>query len=391
MATTNETKRKAEIANILSNAGVHAVMTLPTLEGYDFAISPFELFVLHGTQIEFRLLQNRCSIHFVKNQDGSRKLVLSRSPLVGGAFYETSYQAKVPGNIPANQNPAIRFGFAVDNRPFFNSWNFLWEQTLLTEFCVILRDWHIWKQIPARGKYQASSIVDFGTPRHIEIIGQLVGRSLFTNLDAFLIKPMDEPYFIEKLRFGNWGVGITPSLHMAIEILRKISNMKIGLQASWEIPDAFSQGQVEALHNIRADLKRYSRPNKLWENLVSHPAFFEDDRLKSTNLLNRFADKQVNDDECLHKLLATYIRTYRNAMAHNRNLTDLQEHYLYRVGFEGIQENLTGKAIEVCYNFLVQLYTKVFGLPEEDMLRWRKQANQNAEEEAMELLARLSS
>lgn len=386
----SEIERRAEIAHILNSEGAHAVMMLPTQGDYDFAMSPFELFVLRGTQIQLRKQLNMCTLYTMDNEDGTKQFALATSSTVGGTFYETDFQAKVPGDLPKEQDPAFQFAAAGNSMPFFRSWNFLWEHTLLSEFAGILRDWHIWKQIPAWGKYPASKTTDIGTSDSAGYLGQIIGKSLFTSLDAFLIDPGNEPKFHEKLRCGNWADGITPSLRTTIKILERISREKLARQTGWETDCAFSKEQLRALRSIRQDLSRFTKPSKFWIELTEDPKFNEHDRIKSLDRLTELIDEQIKDvkehPENRPKLLANYIHTARNAIAHNRQPIDLQELYLLRVGYEGVAEKLIGEAIEECFRLLLRIYTEVFGLQEKDLLIRREEADQNAEQAATQIL-----
>lgn len=377
-----EAKRKAEIAHILSGEGAHAVMMLPTLEGNDFAMSPFELFVLDGTEIIDRVPLNQCYVHTNMNQDGTEQFNLATSSSVNATFYASEHQ----GKLMAEQDSTREFESVANSSPFFLKWNFLWTHTLLSEFAIILRDWHIWSQISTWGKYPASSIVSFGTSEFAEDIGRVFGKSLFTSLDTFLISPVNENPALKDLRCGIWEDGITPSLHTVTEMLDKISVDRTVVPMGWETQSAFSDEQRKALNRIQRELKQYKK-SEFWKNLVCHPDFDRGDKDKSLDLLIQMADDQTGNTDRRPELLSTYIHTARNAMAHNSKHVDLQEFYLLRVGYEGFAEKLVGEAIEKSFSFLYQLYTDVFGLQGRELCDWKELADKNAAKTASQILS----
>jgi len=382
--------RKEEIAEILRGQGVHPVMTLPTLDEYDYGMSPFELFVLKGKKVTLRRILDQCSISFSKNEDGARQFQLAIKGLGSNAFYGTNFNAKVPAEIESGIDPVSQFGGAVNDSPFFEAWSHLWMDTILLEFSSILSDWYTWKQVVGGRKYSASHLIIFGSPNVLEQnISQAIGKSLFTSLDSFLLKPVSEGNTQKALRCGRWYDGLTPSLHTLIQVLEEITQEKVSVPIGWMESAPFNDAQLETLSRIKSALKKFANPDRFWKDLVDHSDFDQNSRAKSLDLLIKLADEQAADENRKEELLATYIRTSRNAMAHNRDPLDLHENYLLRVGYEGASEKLIEQAVDTIFDFLMQIHTGVFGLNRQSLLDWKQEAETKARSIGLELATTL--
>jgi len=362
--------RKEEICKILEDAGAHPVQVLLTLEGYDYGMSPFELFILNGDKIHHRTLLGNCCIGLSDNLDGTHQFTV-----IGSEF-----NAKVSSENEDNNHIMTNFASIINKKEFYKKWHNLWNSTILSEFTSLLRDWHMWKQVPFWGKYIAFSIISFREPTTLEKnIGQAVGKSLFTSLDSFLIEPFLKIKTQEKLRCGRWEDGITPSLHTLVEVLENIETGKIHVSQGWMNSTPFSDKQSESLCKIKCDLKKYTKPNRFWDKLANHSNFDEKDRNKNLDLLFEMVDEKMLAENRKEEILTTYIRTARNAMAHNRDTLDLEEQYLIRIGYNGMEERLVEQTLETIFDFLTRIYTEVFGLDKQDLLDWKNDVDREAE------------
>jgi len=366
-------ERKSEIENIVEAAGSHAALTLVTLDGPDYAMSPFELFVLRGSEVVLRLPLGQCDTYTTGNTDGTRQFELAMQS-GSGAFYVSDVSSKVPGEKEDTEEIAVHFAGMVNISPLYEDWVFLWENTILSEFESILLDWHVFRQFAPR-------MIDVKPPSVVnQQISRRFAQSLFTSLDSFLLSPGYEAKTNDKLRCGRWEDGITPSLHVLTE---KLLQFNLEYLKYFRGNKVFNDRQLENLKEAKADLAKYEKGGKFWDELASNPNFCQKKVPEQIDLLCDMADAQMSCPSRQPELIATYIRTARNAMAHNRRSLSLHELYLSRTGYK---QDILAKAVEVISDFLLRIHTEVCGMPKETFEVWRN----NAEDRVVDSLASLT-
>lgn len=372
-------ERKEQLALVLDEVGAHAVMTLPTLDGCDFAMSPFELFVIDGDKIEHRKALGQCYFTYSHDKpDGEVALKLHQE--VGESSFSETSQTRVDTTAGRKFGAAANVSMANIDHPF-RHWDFLWNRSLLKEFAGILQDWNMWRWVPVWDEDDSDRLALNGTSRRTRYFGGLAGKSLITRLDTFLVSGETDQTLLEKLRFGDWRDGFTPSLRAAVEVLENLGKLDVDF---WEVPKFFNDSQMDALHGIKADLNRYEKPDDFWSEWAGG-----DDKAKTIEAMLEKLEELKRDPQNRPELLAGIIHTERNARTHNREHLNIQKHYLMNTGYKGLQEPFIGEAVEECFKFLLRLNNDVFGMPAERLLDWRKRTDRCTKENAKLMMGKL--
>lgn len=217
----------------------------------------------------------------------------------------------------------------------------LW-QGLLETYAQIVKEWHIWQQFSVWGKYPASRTINFGSPELDGLVAAAVGKSLFANLDVFLLSPSDtEKQNSSRIRAIDEACGATTSLFQFTEKLENI------------LPD----GGGGPLNEIRQDMRRYdsTEGSRFWRGVTEAEGCAEIGRGEKWELVKSRADEQASSENGNQRLLSTYIKTFRNVMAHNQRAPRIYEEFLVYVGYETGQEGLLEQAIRTGFNFLKRI------------------------------------
>ncbi len=380
---------KKGIVRTLEDLGVHVVAALPTSDGHGFGLSPFELFLLKQDRIVLRESLSNCRLFVIHEANNTirLRLVLPES----GRCYETSCDADwISTN--GEEDDASKFAEAVNFPGFFEDWRYLWEDLILTEFEFCVREWHLWQQISSWGQHQENVTTNFlpadSVSKHL---GRSVGKSLFASLDDFLLQPdEDSKQVMNFWRNNEWNDGAMPSLKSLTEKLQSIctsSQTETGFQPpdTWENCAVFSDDQIKELKNIETDLKKYD-PYIFWSQAQQDYLQNSAEGESKLDFVLRKIDEQKMANDNQEQVLATYIRTARNAMANNRHPMGIEQYYILRAGYcVGLHENLITQAIDRCFDFLRRLHTNVFGFDPRQLEDWQKSLYSSSASDAEEL------
>lgn len=222
---------------------------------------------------------------------------------------------------------------------------YLWEG-LKGTYAQIVKDWRAWRQFSVWGKYPASRSIDFGSPELDGVVGAALGKSLFTSLDTFLLKPSESMEdHLSKLRKIEEDFGATTSLHAFVERLQEI------------LPSDYGA----SLDGIKQDLGLYdaSGENNFWGKVAKADGFADMGDLERLELVKCVADDWATGENGKQKLFSTYIKTFRNEMAHNQETPHLYMMYLLYVGYQSGVEGLLEQILDVCFGFLSRINSEV--------------------------------
>lgn len=249
---------------------------------------------------------------------------------------------------------------------------YLWEG-LKGTYAQIVKDWHAWKQFSVWGKYPASRSIDFGSPELDGVVGAALGKSLFTSLDTFLLKPSESAEdHLSKLRKIEEDFGATTSLHTFVERLQEI------------LPSDYGA----SLEGIKQDLGLYdaSGENNFWGKVARTKGFAEMGGSERLELVKCLADEWATGENGKQKLFATYIKTLRNEMAHNQKTPHLQMMYLLHVGYQSGVEGLLEQILDVCFGFLKSINSEVQLENNRRLEDWNSNLLKHAESLGQELM-----
>jgi len=377
---------KAELAAVIKEAtGAHVLGVLPSSEGHSFGVTPFELLVQGETGKVERFRLGDCKLIGVHQGDGTARLELH------GTHFHSDFHRRSEGSTdPEVDQFRKQFACAMS---FYEDWQFLWERTMLPEFTSIVNDYWAWKHVGSWNKYPGPSTITTG-PMEVhgsvrQNMGRALGKSLFTSLDAFLLQKEHTGHHYGKtgsLNSGEWYEGITPTLRFLVKWLEDACIYDV---CKKKYVSVLSKEQQNKLKKIQVEIEQYD-PFCFWNQVERDWKQKSNSQSKMDFVLN-MADKQKQDPEKEEEMIATYIRTARNTAAHNRYPTTIEQMYLLRVGYKGIEETLSGQALDACYSFLAKLHTDVCSLERANIKCWHEEICKEAQSCAEKLAYVLGS
>ena len=372
--------KKALISEIIKQAEQHPhpLATFPTADTYSYGFSLFEFFVIANEQIEARYLIDNCKI-YAYEEDGTSKIGLSVKYGDAGASFNTSYGANI-SNID-NDDSAIQLADLVNSgigKPLKHHWDLL-----LQEFEDLMQLHHMWLMIGSWGKYPGPKFVDHSETGHIKAVGAAIGEALFTRVDSFL-QPEHEQAAKNRTKLGldTWG-SFSPSLpaFMAKIDYFQSEQQEVLLKLIDE-QGMFSPEQLEQIDQIKISLKDYGKKYQFWTELAKESGFSKMTIAEKIDIQKKKIASLVDSKE----LLATYFNTLRNSVAHDTSMDKLVKFFMIHYGYnEGSIEIKTMEAIELIFDFLKQIHTKIFSLAEQSLLDRRKYAERTAMNNAQEV------
>ena len=372
---------KSKIAEIVRAAGAHPVLSLATKGDYDFSMSIFELFVLKSSEIVAQYPLEECSITFTGDECTEMLLYVTEH----GSLYNSRvrFSAKVsPKNLDdsAHNFAALATGPRLQDRSFYVGKE-LWEfwQVMLDEFKYTLKLHNMWNKVAVWNKYHGPRIISPpNIPEYRSLTGRTIGAALFAALDTFLTKESIPPY-LKALREDQWCFGQSPSIHVLLCMLGEASGVE--LNSIFDCQTPFSESQKEAIEIIKEDLKKYPPAREFWEEVEECQKSASDKAEGAAyDCVKKLSAEQSDEEK-----ISTYVTTARNAMAHNRCVIPVQDSYLSLVGFTSTGSELSEKALDAIFNFLLRIYTEVFGMKSDNLLAWKEQAEKEAETTGDEL------
>ena len=274
-------------------------------------------------------------------------------------------------NIAFTRNAIIKI-VAESSRNSADEYACLWG-SLLDTYAQIIMEWYAWKELGVwNDKYFADSPISLEHTKHEEMLGVSLGKSLFTSLDTFLLKPNQEMNITHnKLRIGGKLDGITPSLYTFLQELESV----ILLQNRCH------------LVKIRRKLAKFTYDQKrgFWKRITRSKNFENKSEHDKIIMVKKMADAQLKRGSENPELIATYIKTPRNPMAHNHGLTCLEEVYLLQVGYTTDGMQILNIILDICYNFLKQINLEIFQQDNQCLDAWNDELHNYAKKISLDI------
>ncbi len=375
--------RKQQLADMIADTGAHPIACLPTLGDYDYAISPWELFVFRSEDLRCRRQLEQTAFYFSGDDCEKMHLNMQRPPY-SKAYGSTPYNTVVPkrSEDPTSWNFA---GVAKSiKRQLFPSLRKAWQQTL-DAFQDVVRSQHMWRQIGVWGRYPGPRVFSLHhTPPHQEFVGEAVAHALFIGLETFFAEEND---FI-KIRLSkdaseDYHFGYPASLHVLCKRLEISSSTALDSQY-YDAEFGFSQEQKDAIHAIRKDLGKY-RKSTFWDDIRNAKENPERWKIEWMEVIESMISNTKKYP--LKQLMIDYLKTCRNPRAHNSTSRREEDYFIKKIGYfrnTNGQESMTVEAIDIIFTFISRINTEVFGLSD-DLTAWRSSIEATAIEEAQTL------
>jgi len=376
--------QRNEIDKIVEETtGAHIISVLPAVQEHGFALSPFEVFIVKKDRIANRFSLGDCELlgyHNKNERTRQVELFMHKNGSYSTSGYKSDiWRISVNGTDDLSQ---FKRHYRIVKNFFFGDWQYFWEKIILEGLDSIETERQMWESISAMNRIERQHSLNLK-------LEQSLRKSLFTNLDAFLIPTGSSTINVSEFaKTGDIYEGVTPSLAAFVKWLQNIPQLS-GSEGNYF--DIFSDEQKRALQAIEKDLTKFD-PYSFWQTIEQISEIENIDSIDKLNFVLREADIQRTSSDKKEELIATYIRTARNILAHNLEATSIEEMYLLRIGYTPVAGDLViSQALEICFDFVQRLNDNVFCLLPERLKSWEDCVKRAAASDTRDLETRLQS